>query len=131
MKKIAVILIALSAALSDAQTSNDPLRQGFDNPPEAARPRVWWHWLDGNITKEGIKLDLEWMHRTGLGGFQTFNASLGPKVVEKPLAYMSPEWKDAFKYATALADQMGLEEAIASSLGFSETGGPWYPPMRR
>ena len=128
MKKTAAILILLSAVLGSAQTANDPLRQGFENPPEAARPRVWWHWLDGNITKEGIRLDLEWMHRTGLGGFQAFDASLGPKVVEKRLVYMSPEWKDAFKYATVLADQLGFEEAIASSPGFSETGGPWVLP---
>ena len=42
----------------------DPLADGFRNPPNAARPRVWWHWMDGNITKEGITLDLEWLHRS-------------------------------------------------------------------
>jgi len=128
MKKTAAILILLCAVLGSAQTTNDALRQGFENPPETARPRVWWHWLDGNITKEGIKLDLEWMHRTGLGGFQAFDASLGPTVVKNRLVYMSPEWKDAFKYATVLADRLGFEEAIASSPGFSETGGPWVLP---
>ena len=30
---------------------------------------------------------------------------------------MTPEWKDAFKYATTLADQLGLEMAIAGSPG--------------
>ena len=101
---------------------------GFENPPNTARPRVWWHWMNGNITKEGIKLDLEWMHRVGLGGFQNFDAALStPQVVEKRLAYMTPEWKDAFKYATVLADQLGLEEAIAGSPGWSESGGPWVP----
>ena len=40
---------------------------------------------------------------------------------------MTPEWKDAFKYATTLADQLGMEEAIAASPGWSETGGPWVP----
>jgi hypothetical protein len=38
---------------------------------------------------------------------------------------MTPEWKDAFLYATQLADQLGLEEAIAGSPGWSESGGPW------
>ena len=84
--------------------------------------------MNGNITKEGIKLDLEWMHRVGLGGFQNFDAALAtPQVVDKRLAYMTPEWKDAFKYATTLADQLGLEEAIAGSPGWSESGGPWVP----
>jgi hypothetical protein len=84
--------------------------------------------MNGNISKEGIRLDLEWMHRVGVGGFQNFDAALStPQVVEKRLAYMTPEWKDAFKYATTLADQLGLEEAIAGSPGWSETGGPWVP----
>ena len=60
----------------------DPLMQGFQNPPSSARPRVWWHWMNGNITEEGIYLDLEWMHRIGIGGFQTFDAALEtPQVV--------------------------------------------------
>src|SRR5580704_18845286 len=109
---IIVFLLGFSTAL--AQGKPDPLKSGFENPPAGARPRVWWHWMNGNITQEGIKLDLEWMHRAGLGGFQNFDASLfTPKVVDKRLVYMTPEWKDAFKSATVLADQLGLEEAIA------------------
>ena len=111
-----------------AQNNQDALKNGFENPPEGARPRVWWHWMNGNISKEGIKLDEEWMHRVGLGGFQNFDAALStPQVVKNRLAYMTPEWKDAFKYATTLADQLNLEEAIAGSPGWSETGGPWVP----
>jgi hypothetical protein len=85
--------------------------------------------MNGNITKDGIKLDLEWMRRVGIGGFQNFDAALStPKLVDKRLVYMTPEWKDAFKYATTLADQLGLEEAIAGSPGWSESGGPWVKP---
>ena len=130
----AVKLIAASLAIlfglgvAQAQSTPDPLKNGFENPLAGARPRVWWHWMNGNISKEGIKLDLEWMHRVGLGGFQNFDAALQtPQVVDHRLAYMTPEWKDAFKYATTLADQLGLEEAIAGSPGWSESGGPWVP----
>ena len=124
----AFLLLFFAATAAIAQSGTDPLKSGFENPPQGARPRVWWHWMNGNITKEGIKLDLEWMHRAGLGGFQNFDAALTtPQVVDKRLAYMTPEWKDAFKYATTLADQLGMEEAIAGSPGWSETGGPWVP----
>ena len=123
---IMVLLLVVSAAAP--QSNPDPLKSGFENPPEGARPRVWWHWMNGNITKEGIKLDLEWMHRVGLGGYQNFDAALStPTVVQKRLVYMTSEWKDAFKYATVLGDQLGLEEAIAGSPGWSESGGPWVP----
>jgi hypothetical protein len=122
------LALLLATGCAFAQDAKDPLQSGFQNPPNGARPRVWWHWMNGNITQEGIKLDLEWMHRVGLGGFQNFDAALEtPQVVKQRLAYMTPEWKDAFKYATTLADQLGLEEAIAGSPGWSESGGPWVP----
>jgi len=84
--------------------------------------------MNGNISKEGIKLDLEWMNRVGIAGFQNFDAALEtPQVVDKRLAYMTPEWKEAFKYAIEVGDQYGMEMAIAGSPGWSETGGPWVP----
>jgi alpha-L-rhamnosidase len=127
-KRFVSVLTTLVIGTALAQSQTDSLKQGFENPPEGARPRVWWHWMNGNITQEGIKLDLEWMHRAGIAGFQNFDAALStPQVVPKRLAYMTPEWKDAFKYATTLADQFGMEEAIAGSPGWSESGGPWVP----
>lgn len=105
------------------------LEVGFMTPPDAAKPRVWWHWMNGNITKEGIRADLEWMKRSGIGGFQNFDAGLAtPPVVEKRLVYMNPEWKDAFLFTVKLADSLGLEMAIAGSPGWSESGGPWVLP---
>jgi hypothetical protein len=110
---------------------DDALLENFKNPPASARPRVWWHWMNGNITKEGIQLDLEWMKRVGIAGFQNFDAALNtPKLVDRRLVYMTPEWKDAFLFATKLADQLGLEEAIAGSPGWSESGGPWVKPSQ-
>ncbi len=114
-----------------AGKSGSGLEAGFIDPPEAARPRVWWHWMNGNINKEGIRADLEWMHRTGIGGFQNFDAGLAsPQIVEKRLIYMTPEWKDAFLFTTKLADSLGLEMAIAGSPGWSESGGPWVQPSQ-
>lgn len=104
----------------------DDLANGFANPPQGARPRVWWHWLNGNITKEGIRKDIEWMSRSGLGGLQNFDAEMmTPPLVDKRLAYMDDGWKDAFSFAVRLAEQENLEFGIAASPGWSETGGPW------
>src|SRR5438067_230653 len=132
--KLGSLLLILTVFLmlrAHGQSSRDALESGFLNPPDSAKPRVWWHWMNGNITKEGIKLDLEWMKRVGIGGFQNFDAALNtPRLVDKRLVYMTPEWKDAFQYATTLADQLGLEEAIAGSPGWSESGGPWVKPSQ-
>jgi hypothetical protein len=113
---------------ADVYAQNQQL-QDFQTPPSTAKPRVWWHWMNGNITKEGIQKDLEWMSRVGIGGFQNFDANLfTPVVVPKKLVFMTPDWKDAFKFMTQTADQKGLEMAIAGSPGWSVTGGPWVKP---
>lgn len=120
-----ILLLVLFATAGRAQST---LQTDFQNPPNTARPRVWWHWMNGNISKEGIRKDLEWMQRSGIGGFQNFDANLfTPLVVPKKLVFMEPDWKDAFKFTTELADKMGLEMAIAGSPGWSVTGGPWVP----
>ena len=102
------------------------LEAQFKDPPTSARPRVWWHWMNGNITEDGIAKDMAWMKRAGIGGLQNFDAALTtPPIVPQRLAFMTPEWKKAFRFAAAEADRNGLELAIAASPGWSETGGPW------
>ena len=116
-------------AQTSQPTSADALMQGFENPPNGARPRVWWHWMNGNISEEGIKLDLDWMHRVGLGGVTIFEGAIRtPQVVPQRLVYMTPDWKKAFDYAVTDARSKGMEVAVASSPGWSETGGPWVQP---
>lgn len=127
IKRLAVLVILM--IFLNGGVRADELENGFINPPKSARPHTWWHWLNGNISREGIRKDLEWMAKMGLGGVQNFNANLGtPVIVDKPLLYMTAEWKEAFAYAVKTADELGLDFAIASSPGWSETGGPWVAP---
>ncbi len=122
-------LLFFSFNIHAQQQKPDSLLQGFMAPPNAAKPRVWWHWMNGNITKAGVRKDLEWMRRTGIGGFQNFDAALAtPQIVTDRLTFMTPAWKDAFLFTTQLADSLQLEMAIAGSPGWSESGGPWVKP---
>lgn len=127
---LAVFLTLSFNAPAFSQETPDILKADFENPPESARPQVWWHWINGNITRRGIKLDLEWMQRVGLGGFHTLDVNQWtPEViVNSRLSYMTPQWQDAFRYATQLGVRLGLEEGIGGSPGYSETGGPWVQP---
>lgn len=134
MKKLFTISVLLllyigASAQQKNQSSQNSLYNNFLNPPQSAKPRVWWHWMNGNITKEGIAKDLQWMKRSGIGGFQNFDAALmTPQIVKERLTYMTPAWKDAFAFTTRLADSLQLEMAIAGSPGWSESGGPWVKP---
>lgn len=114
-----------SAETRDAQ----PMEEAFRDPPAEAKPRVWWHWMNGNVTLDGIAKDLAWMKSVGIGGVQAFDASLNtPQVVDQRLVYMTPGWKDAFRFAAEEAERLGLELAVASSPGWSHSGGPWVQP---
>lgn len=108
------------------KTEGNELEQGFLNPPDAAKPRVWWHWMNGNVTWEGAKADMDWMKRVGIAGLQAFDAGMSTgQVVEERLPYMTEGWKDVFAKTAAYADSLDLELGIAASPGWSETGGPW------
>lgn len=125
-------LLASAPLLPCAVRAEDtvPDKQAFQSPPAEARPRVWWHWMNGNVSREGIVKDLAWLTEVGVGGVQNFDANLDtPQVVDKRLVYMEPDWQDAFRLAVREADRHGLEMAIAASPGWSETGGPWVSPQ--
>ena len=122
----ALVVAILGAWVVLAQNTEDALESGFMNPPDSARPRVWWHWMNGNITWEGVQADMDWMMRAGIRGLQSFDAgSAATQVVETRLPYMTEGWKQVFRNAAAYADELGLELGIAASPGWSETGGPW------
>jgi hypothetical protein len=81
--------------------------------------------MNGNVSREGILADLEWMDRIGVGGVNIIQASFAtPSATKSGVSYMSSEWKDAVRYAVEISDKLGLEVSIASSPGWSGTGGP-------
>jgi hypothetical protein len=128
---VVVVIYAPLIGWSPAQGLGDALEQGFKQPPDSAKPRVWWHWMNGNVTKEGITADLEWMKRVGIAGMQMFDGNLGtPQFVDNRLVWMTPDWKDALRHAAAEADRLSLEMAMAASGGWSETGGPSVKPAQ-
>ena len=102
----------------------------FNNIPNQYKPQVWWHWMDGNVSREGIRKDLEWMRRSGIGGVHQFDAGgiNMPRAAKVKLPYLSEGWKDAFGYAVSLADSFGMDVTIASAPGWSSTGGTWVTP---
>ncbi len=125
---VAVGLLILAGSVL-ARNAGDSLERGFVDPPDAAKPRVWWHWTGGNVTKEGITKDLEWMKRVGIGGAQMADIGFGGgQIVENKIEFFTPEWFDAIRHAAAESDRLGLEMSIFSSSGWSLTGGPWVKP---
>jgi hypothetical protein len=125
-------------AVPAATNVRDPLFEAFHSPPDVARPRVWWHWMNGNVTEEGVRLDFQWMKRVGIGGVTNIDAAFDgwgppfdiPRQVERPLVYLTAGWRHALRYSVGLANELGLEFSIDSSPGWSASGGPWVKPRQ-
>ncbi|MGV8090504.1 MAG: glycosyl hydrolase [Mangrovibacterium sp.] len=102
------------------------LERNFVNPPVWAKPHTWWHWMNGNIFKEGITADLEAMASAGIGGAQIFNVDY--RIPHGKVRVNSPEWFDMVKFAVAEAKRLGLEICLHNCAGWSSSGGPWNTP---
>ncbi len=65
--KITTSLHLLLASLLACTVHAGSLESDFTHPPETTRPRCYWYWMDGQITKEGITRDMEAMNRVRIG----------------------------------------------------------------
>lgn len=118
-----VSLALVATCLAPAQT---PLESTFAKPPQSAKPHTWWHWINGNISKEGITADLEAMKAIGIGGAQIFNVEVGIPAGQVP--FMSPQWKDCIAHAFKEAKRLGIEICVHNCAGWSSSGGEWVSP---
>ena len=50
---IKIVMCSMLAFASMVAFADD-LAGRFRAPSADARPQVWWHWMNGNVTKEGI-----------------------------------------------------------------------------
>ncbi|HYD84452.1 MAG TPA: glycosyl hydrolase, partial [Opitutus sp.] len=125
-KSLSLVLRCLVFAFLSATAKTHELATMFAQPPDEARARVWWHWVDGNVSKEGITADLEAMQRVGIGGAWIFNVS--QSLPEGPAPFLSSTWLRMLDHAVEEADRLGLELGIHNSDGWSESGGPWITP---
>jgi hypothetical protein len=122
---VSLILWACGPGPSGSKPS-DLLAAGFANPPDSARPWVYWMWMDGNLTREGITADLEAMRTAGLGGVVICEVNVG--VPRGPVEFMSPAWRGLFKHVVREAERLGLEVTLNAGPGWTGSGGPWVTP---
>src|SRR6266850_412123 len=72
VKRTSSVFVLMVLAVKIYAGSFSDLEQGFLHPPDSARPWIFWFWLNGNITSNGITADLEAMKRVGIGGVSSW-----------------------------------------------------------
>jgi hypothetical protein len=122
----AVTLVGFKPQIKFGAETAGTLEEAFRQPPPGAHAKTWWHWMNGNITAEGITLDLEAMKRVGIRGFQIFQVGTG---IPKGLVdYSSSEHTRLLHHAAKEAERLGMEFDIMNCPGWSSSGGPWNTP---
>ena len=117
---------AIVSGTSAAPAAEDQLSARFLHPPASAKPWVYWFVMDGNLGREGITADMEAMKRVGIGGLLFMEVDVG--IPKGPVKFMSPPWRERFKFANQEAARLGLKMTMPASPGWTGSGGPWVKP---
>ena len=133
--KMAMLLMALTNAVcTTGVTAADGLREGFQSPPQSARPELFWDWMHDLVSKEGITHNLEAMKRNGFSGAMIMlcgdvDAGFNPThKMPNPVKCMSPEFFEHWKFAAEEANRLGLTLISQCGPGWCHSGGPWIKP---
>lgn len=134
----ASVFAAMMAILICGAVGASTLEEDFQQPPDMARPYVWWHWMGPNFSKEGITKDLEAMKSAGIGGATIFNLTSAVQESYAPTlnnpwpqnGYRSDAYWQALRHAADEAERLRLEIGLHNTVGYSATGGPWIDESR-
>lgn len=118
-----VCLLVMSCTSREGLNS---IRSYFKTPPNEARPGVYWYFMDGNLSKEGITADLESMKEAGIGNVLFLEVNLG--LPRGKVDFLSEEWQLLFAHAVNEAQRLGIDLTMGSGPGWAGSGGPWVKP---
>jgi hypothetical protein len=124
MKKLLIFSVYLFCTLFLLAKPDKKLETIFLNPPDEARPWVYWYWMNGNVTSEGIIADLQAMKEVGIGGVFLMDIGIHPA---GSVSYRSKEWYDLVRLALSEAQKRNIKVSFHCP-GWSASGGPWVTP---
>ena len=95
--------IATKDNVITAYETSTNLEADFHNPPGYAKIQNYWWWLNSNVTKECITLDLEAMKANGYGGAFIYDAGSETSDIAKETdagpVFLSDNWMELFGHA--------------------------------
>ena len=125
LKKIVSVLI-LGLLCGSVSTAGE-LENNFLNPPDSARPGVYWYFMNGNLNGKEMTADLESMKAAGLGNLVFLEVDI-EEPPGGPVAFMSPAWQELFAQSVRDAERLGIDITLGIGPGWCGSGGPWVKP---
>ncbi|SDE57887.1 alpha-L-rhamnosidase [Mucilaginibacter pineti] len=103
------------------------LETGFITGADTIQTSVYWYWLSGNVSKEGVIKDLEAMKKVGIN--RAFIGDIGLNDVPYgKVKFLSDEWWDILHTALKTATRLNIKIGMFNGPGWSQSGGPWVKP---
>lgn len=108
----------------------------FAHPPEAAKPGVLWMWMGCNLSKAGIKKDLEALKQQGFNRTTMFSLAdittpWAGKINKSPtpeiISWTEPWWK-LVRYAAEESKRLGMDFGMFNGPSYESSGGKWITP---
>jgi len=118
------LCIALIVACGGFHSTKEKLDAAFLTPPESIQTAVYWYWISGNISKEGVVKDLLSMKEVGINRAFIGNIFLEGMPSGEAKVF-SDEWWEILHVALKTATELDIEIGIFNSPGWSQSGGPW------
>lgn len=104
------------------------LERVFAHPGDV-RTGVYWYWISGNVSPEGVADDIRAMKRAGINRAYIGWIGLGPnEAPQGKVKAQTPEWYECVRSAMRTATEEGVEIGMFNCPGWSQSGGPWIKP---
>lgn len=104
----------------------------FLHPDRIYYPETWFHFINGNVRREGITRDLEAIAASGIQGVQFFHGQQGSPEdwpgTEEHVECLSPKWESLVQHTAKEAHRLGLRFSLQTCPGWAMSGGPWIKP---
>lgn len=133
MKKLLTGLAALTALSSPLQGWADNLntmQDKFRQTPTEQPIAVYWYWIAGNISEEGVVKDLHAIKKAGINRVQIGMIGDGQGAPQGPVRMFTDEWWKILHTMFRTATELDIEVGMFNCPGWSQSGGPWVKPSQ-
>src|SRR5262245_7510837 len=118
---ILLIPVFFSSLIPSSAQKPDPIEQACTNQPASAKQWLFWYWLHGAVSKEGITADLEAMKEVGIGGayLMPIKDTSSGIPFQPQVRQLTPAWWAMVKFALQEAKRLNLQIGVHVSDGFA------------
>ena len=133
MRRIFKCISILAVLLPVSSMAQDPIgtiESNFKDIPSSQPTGVYWYWISGNMSKEGVVKDLQAMKKAGITRAQIGMIGDGQGAPQGPVRMFTDEWWDILHTMFKTAGELDIEIGLFNCPGWSQSGGPWVKPSQ-